>query len=143
MNRAVAYERKGRFFIRSASKTTVGVWIDDGACFTADGSAPPVEIGAAVQAALAESRTGVPHPTDWKHVCSALLAVAGVRSMLTFERSAKRVEIVSDEQIVLSPTRNRGRDGFVIVAGRVIVLPPAAGSLEIGQALLSAFAASE
>ena len=72
MKMIVIYERKGIFYIRASSQTTVGVWVDDGDCYTTSIDSEYEDIGKYVYIALKNSRANIPHPTAWKEINAEL-----------------------------------------------------------------------
>lgn len=139
MQAATAYLRRNRIFVHADARTTDGVWIFWPPVLSQDAVA-----GAALDSnilqALANSRDGVPHPTDWKSLADPLLQAAGVRSWDTFAHLAKCVEIETTEnRIAFLPTRHGGtRDGFEPLPAQALNSPAAPGGL--GRTLLAAFA---
>jgi Immunity protein Imm1 len=80
MRQATAYRRMEHLFVHSSSRTTDGVWILSEPCIKLDEECTDGDLGAAVQACLQGSRTGVPHPTSWGHLLDPLLVLAGEKS---------------------------------------------------------------
>src|SRR5262245_32176979 len=81
------FAREADFLVEPNSQTTSGVWLSSGPVKFLPRTSPPVELGAAVRAALRESQQGVTHPTDWKKFVPPILQVAGVRSWAALQRS--------------------------------------------------------
>ena len=114
MKAATIYERKGKLYVHSSSKTTAGVWVIN----------PPVlavekedagKVGRALKECLAASREGVPHPKSFTNLFDPVLDLAGVKSFGTFMKSAKCIEVETsdDATVTLLPTRNEGvEEGF-------------------------------
>ncbi|MBB3981764.1 hypothetical protein GGR44_001423 [Sphingobium fontiphilum] len=143
MKAATIYERKGKLYVHSSSKTTAGVWVIN----------PPVlavekedkgEVGRAVRECLAASREGVPHPRSFTNLFDPVLDLAGVKSFGTFVNSAKCVEVetTDDAAVTLIPTRNEGvDDGFAPLPNK---MEAALGSDEaLGSAAVAALAMAE
>ena len=100
-------------------------------------------LSAAVQLGACASYAGVPHPTDWKHVFSPVLEMAGVKSWAKFVMGASLVGIeMEDGTITFMPHRNEGaKEGFGRLEGQAIKLPADATCEQIGDAVLAAAAA--
>jgi hypothetical protein len=102
------------------------------------------EVGRSIRECLAASREGVPHPKSFTNLFDPVLDLAGVKSLGTFVKSAKCVEVeTSDGAVVtLIPTRNGGvDDGFAPLPNKSEV---ALGSDEaLGSAAVAALAKSE
>ena len=102
---ATIYERGNFIYVFAQNETTLGLWL----------GAPPYErlaidasddgLGGTVLAALARSERGVPHPArNSLDDDRPLLRLAGVRSLLAFERGAKLVLAqLGDDSIVILP----------------------------------------
>ncbi len=112
MKLATLYERKGKVFVHSASRTTAGVWIINAPVLAID-LQNIAAIGDAVRKCLAASREGVPHPQVFANVFEPVLLLAGVKSFSTFMKSAKCVEAEArdDASVTLIPMRNEGGEG--------------------------------
>lgn len=112
MKRATLYERKGKVFVHSSSRTTAGVWIINAPVLAVDVQ-DLKGIGDAVRKCLAASREGVQHPQSFTKLFDPVLSLAGVKSFNTFVKSAKCVEAEArtDASLTLIPTRNEGADG--------------------------------
>jgi hypothetical protein len=142
MKAATAYERKGQVYIHSLSKTVTGMWI-----FSEPVLMHPVEdtdrIGQSLRIALDSMKENVPHPTNWGTLTAPLLNRSGVGSYNTFAKSAKCVEVRSENgMIVLTPTRNGGTNtGFAHLNEKKIEISEASESL--GEKLKMAFALCE
>ena len=81
---ATVYSRSSKLYLHASSRTTDGVWILTEPVVSLDGRASDEEIGSAVQAVLKQSRTGVPHPTNWTQLLTPLLNAARARSWNKF-----------------------------------------------------------
>lgn len=114
LRKATAYKRRARLVVHASSRTTDGVWVLDEPCIGLDVHCEDEELGAAARQALASSRDGVPHPSNWSGVLQPLLAAAGVRSWNTFAKSASCIELEDrDGALFLFPTANLGAtEGF-------------------------------
>lgn len=114
MRRATAYRRKGHFFVHASSRTTDGVWILTEPCVKLSEDCSDRDLGAAARAAVAASRTGVPHPQTWSGLLDPLLRQAGVKTWSAFAKTATCAEIEEDGgKASVIPTRNLGVDeGF-------------------------------
>lgn len=121
MKSATIYERKGKLYVHSSSKTTAGVWIINTLALTVDRN-DVGGIGRSIKECLEASREGVPHPKSFTNLFDPVLDLADVRSFSTFVKSAKcvEVEMVNDETVVLIPTRNEGaEDGFTPLSNKI------------------------
>jgi len=112
MKRATLYERKGKVFVHSSSRTTAGVWIINAPVLAIDVK-DLTGIGDAVKKCLAASREGVQHPQSFAKFFDPVLLLAGVKSFNTFVKSAKCVEAEARDgaSLTLIPTSNEGADG--------------------------------
>ena len=112
MKRATLYERKGKVFVHSSSRTTAGVWIINAPALAID-LQDLTGIGGAVRQCLAASREGVQHPQSFANLFAPVFVLAGVKSFNTFVKSAKCVEVEASDGVSLTliPTRNEGVDG--------------------------------
>jgi hypothetical protein len=143
MKAATLYERKGKLYVHSSSRTTAGVWIINVPPLTVD-RARVGDIGRSIRECLEASREGVPHPEVFTNLFDSVLDLAGVKSFATFVKSAKCVEIemVDGEAVVLIPTRNEGaEDGFVPLPNKMEV--PLGSDDALGSAAIAALAISE
>src|SRR6476620_11849530 len=142
MKAATAYERRGKIYIHSDSKTTTGLWL-----LSEPVLSHPVEergtIAESIRIALNASHEGLPHPKIWTNLTAPLLEAAGVSSFNTFAKSTKCVSISSENgMITLTPTRNGGtKTGFAHLNEQAIQLDEASDRLD-GE-LMEAFARSE
>jgi hypothetical protein len=87
MQTATAYLRKNKVFVHPDARTTDGVWIFWLPVLMQD-AVDGAELDAKILEALANSREGVPHPTDWTGLGEPLLQAAGVKSWNSFAHSA-------------------------------------------------------
>lgn len=132
MKLANIFQRAGAFLIHPSSRTTDGVWILESPCVRLRIDVSDETLGQTVLAQLKASRTGVPHPTDWKSVARPLLDAAEVRSWSTFTKGTLSVKVMADGDIVqVTPTANLGaRGGFEeLLAERRSLEAPSAQSL--------------
>ncbi|CDX21211.1 hypothetical protein MPLB_20055 [Mesorhizobium sp. ORS 3324] len=141
---AKAYERSGRLFFFSQSKTTAGLWIEDGPILTTQRS-DLAEIEKIVLRCLRASTQGVPHPRqeDWPKLNKAFAQALGASSFNVFAKKAKCISITQDGGIIrIVPTKNEGsKGGFKTIEERSIEL--AENSDRIGSAVISALDNSE
>jgi hypothetical protein len=144
MKLATVFGRTEAFYIQASSRSESGVWVFDGDCIKAPRGEPSY-IGRAVLRALARSRTGPPHSTDWRAPLRPVLEVSGQRTWNAFAKGATAVEVsLGDEGMVFTPTINLGsRGGFRPVEAQALRLPPDAGEVEIASALDTAFSHAE
>lgn len=142
MKCAVVYERQGRVFIRTSSRTTAGAWVETGPCTMLNAGAGAKAIGEAVIDHLEMSVAVTLHPTDFKALAAPLLEAAGVKRWSTFGKSARCVLIERrTDTLVVEPTVNR-RPGFVVLEGGIVSLDAGAAPAAIGAAVLAAIDAS-
>jgi len=143
MKAATIYERKGKLYVHSSSKTTTGVWVINPPALAVE-KEDTGEVGRAVRECLAASREGVSHPKSFTNLFDPVLNLAGVKSFATFVKSAKCVEVETsdDGAVTLIPTRNEGvDDGFVPLSSGT---EAALGSNEaLGSAAIAALAMAE
>ncbi|MBX9792283.1 MAG: hypothetical protein K2Y37_25570 [Pirellulales bacterium] len=90
--------------------------------------------------ALAASRTGIPHPTDWDAVEFPLPAMAGVRSWEQFAKRAKCVA-VEDENGTLRiiPYKKKDHKGSFEQLKTAVTVRNDVTPAEIGEAVIKAF----
>lgn len=144
MKAATIYEREGRLFFHSSSKTDAGVWVINGPFLVADKEHVD-EVGRAVRACLEGSSNGVPHPKSFAtNLFEPVLNLAGVKSWGTFVKAAKCVEVETSNDTVatLIPTRNEGaKEGFLPMASKTeatLVSDKALGSAVVAALGVSA-----
>lgn len=114
MKAATIYERNGKLYVHSSSKTTAGVWLINSPVLAVD-KEDAGEIGRSIRECLAASREDVPHPKSFTSLFDPVLDLSGVKSFGTFVKSAKCVEVEMRDgaAVTLIPTRNEGvDDGF-------------------------------
>ncbi len=136
---ATVYLRKSQYLIHAMSQTTAGVWILSEPCTALASTQSDRELGTAVGAALDASRTGVPHPTEWKGVFDPMLRLAGVKTWNAFATGAASADVEHDgvRIAVVPATIERPRDGFRPDRGRTIVLQGTSAE-ELGAAVRAA-----
>jgi len=119
MRHASVYQRRGCYFIHAVSYTTERVGILSGPAIAvfAEGGLKGEgldTLGQAILLALGGSRSGVPHPIDWKTVPRSMLSLAGVKSWNAFVKYATCIDVHESEggTILLTPLRSLGpREG--------------------------------
>lgn len=128
------YERQGKLYVRTSSKTTLGSWTEVGECTVLDSGGPPEALGDAVRRHLAASTTGVPFQgRGAPKVPDPLLLAAKVGSRRTFEKSAKCVSVeTASGDVVVSPHKN-DMPGFTVITGSEIRLPAEAPTDALGR----------
>ena len=140
--RAGLYERCGSVFIVPALQTNDGLWIEQGPCTKLPSQSLPNEIGRAVLDALSHSGEIIPHPTEWKSPDedNPILQAAGIKRWSTFQKGARTVDIgLYGEQLMLTPTRSEGTEGFAHL-DHDVTLPATATATEVGEAVQQALA---
>jgi len=114
MKRATVYLRKHAIYIHSSSATTAGVWVLTSPCVKLERDCSERQIGEQALRALAESKTGLPHPREWGSVLEPLLRLANVKSWSEFARPASCAEIEEEGgRLSVVRTENLGaQEGF-------------------------------
>ena len=141
MRRSGLYRRAdGHYYIHADSQTTVGLWTAVRPFLKLGVDEPAARLGEAVCEALAASRTGIPHPTDWDAVEFPLPAMAGVKSWAKFAQCAKSVSVEDENGTlrIIPYKQARPRGSFEQLKTAITVrndLTPA----EIGEAVVKAF----
>ncbi|WP_428262367.1 hypothetical protein [Haliangium sp.] len=137
--------RKQQWIIATCSQTTDGVWLHDGEYTVLPAESAPATVAEALQAALARTRIGIPHPQDWTGHVKPLLDAAGVKTWSAYVRDTRAISVEqADDDIVLTPTVNRGaREGFGFLSEQAIHVPSTATHAEIGAAIEKALARCE
>jgi len=146
MRCAIVYERDAVLYIRTSSRTTDEVWIEDGPCSSMPVDSRIEEIAEAVRTALESSKSGIPHPgrQSWGHVLDALLEAAGVKTWAVFSKTAICLKVELEVQLRIAPTKNLGsKGGFVEIEGKAIVLSSSATLTEIGVGIKRALSIAE
>jgi hypothetical protein len=145
VERATAYRTKDAFVVHAESRTTDGVWIATEPYIRLRMGCSLDELGEAVLAALAASRSEVAHPTDWKGVLKPLVKVAGLKSWSSLARVARCVGVeASSEGIAFVPSENLGpREGFAPRTDLALLVSRAAGAAALGRALSEAIEQSK
>ncbi|MBX9791310.1 MAG: hypothetical protein K2Y37_20515 [Pirellulales bacterium] len=138
---ATAFRRSdGYYYIHADSQTTEGVGVGVRPFLKLSIGVPAVRLGEAVCEALAASRMGIPHPTNWDSVEFPLPTMAGVKSWARFADGAQCVSIEDDNgTLTIVPHKKKGpKGGFEELKSAITVrgdLTPAA----IGEAVAKAF----
>jgi hypothetical protein len=143
MQKANAYEWRGRIFVHAFSRTSGdGPWVLSPPVLAAD-SRDPAALGRAILSALAGSKKGVPHPSNWDDLSAPLMKLTGAKSRSAFDRSARSVGIkYQDGHVTFTPKRNFGvMHGFKTLEGKVRISLP--DVTELGATLLAAFEDAE
>ena len=134
------YERPDRYVLVTGSRTTAGIWVDDGEPIVLACDSSDEELGQAVLQSLSASRTNLPlPPVSELRKISRRLAAAGVRSESEFVRDARHVRVeLLGSHASLDPARNDGpRRGFFYTDLRVEAERPTASTM--GALLRRAF----
>lgn len=143
MKAATIYERKGKLYVHSSSKTTAGLWVINTPVLAVERD-DIEEVGRSIRECLTASREGVPHPASFANLFDPVLDLAGVKSFNTFVKSAKCVEIEAndDTTVTLIPTRNDGaEDGFAPLPSRVEAV--LGSNFALGSAAVAALAIAQ
>ncbi len=145
MKRATAYLRRDRLILLTMSKTTDGLStsVDTPVVLSTIGASPDT-VGKALQAALANSKVAVPHPTMWKDHNRDLYQVVGVKNWSAFAKGTRSCSVEEEsETIFFEPEAYReDHKGFVQLPGSNFRISRSASPSEIGQALIRALHAS-
>ena len=139
MKKATAYQREEKIFLHSLSKTNAGVWILSEPVL-AQASIDTPTLGRSVLAVLNGSMEQVAHPTNWKGLFDPMLKQAGVKTLNSFMKKCKCVEIESDAGLVsFLPMKNQGSSGgFESLDMKVGPIALSEAS-DVGEKLNSAF----
>jgi hypothetical protein len=131
--------------VSALARTTVGVWIGSEPAVAVPLDATADVLGRRVLDALAGSRAGVPHPTDWRARDEVLLRAAGETSIRSFNRGARTLSVTrTDEVFTLHPTKRGARRGSYLPAReREFTIPADADARAVGMAVRQALAECE
>lgn len=112
MRSATIYERRGKLYIHSLSKTIDGIWVLS-APILSMAKDDVREVGHRVKECLAGSQTGIPNPELSINLFEPVLSLAAVKSFSTFIKSAKCVLVDTNDGVIVRfvPTRNEGAIG--------------------------------
>ena len=141
MRRSGLYRRAdGYYYICAESQTTAGLWMGVRPFLKLGVDEPAARLGEAVCEALAASRTGIPHPTDWDAVEDPTLAMAGVKSVAKFAQGAKSVS-VEDENgtLTIVPYKKMSPKGDFEELKSVVTVRNDVTPAAIGEAVVKAF----
>lgn len=112
MRKASIYKLPSRFIVCSVSTTTSGIGITSEPYIVLPTPISAVELGNAINRALAGSREGVGNPSSWNGLAAPRLAAAGVKSEATFQKQASLVSLNTDgKTVTFIPHRNGGATG--------------------------------
>lgn len=143
--RASAYKLRDRFLVHTDQITTAGVWLAAPKYVSLRLDTPAQEVGKALLSALEDSGQTVPHPTQWAGLSKPRLDAAGVKSEAAFHKGTQLVTVLrSQMETEIRPTRNGGvsgeNRGFHDLPNATIRLSNHSSALEVGQAIIAAFA---
>lgn len=134
-------ERVGKLIVTSYSQTTRGLWIASGPCFF-DADTDDDRLGNAIHHALSHSEVGVPHPSrdELAQLQREWLQALKVRSVNAYMKGTRSVALHThdDERIAVTPTENRGRDGFVEIEDAMEFLANDCAPVELAAAVRAA-----
>ena len=144
MKRAEIYMRNGSFYIRSQSKSTVGIFLWAGPIIVSEDSISAEALGRNILDAFAFSTENIPHPansTEWSQNLKPFLEAAKVRSWKTFMNGAEAVALKNiDGTIELIPYINRGaKMGFDFNSEKIRVLSADCPVVELGETIKNMF----
>jgi hypothetical protein len=144
---ASVYLTRRGYFVHSDARTDAGFWVATLPAFLVRLELGPATLGRNVLDALIGSRNGfpTPRPDQYRQMAAPLLAVAGVRSWMTLQRSAALCTLSTDDSgIAIEPTLNGGSSGegrgYRPLAAHRIVLPVDASADVVGTAVIDSFA---
>jgi len=139
------FARDADLLVEPNCQTVTGLWVSADPVARLTRTVSPAELGAVVRRALAESRRGMPNPTNWREFPSGLLRAAGLRSWNALQRSAARCQIEAGSAAIRvlpshnGGTRGEGR-GYHSLEELAVGVPANATDEELGAAVLSAIA---
>jgi hypothetical protein len=144
LHSASVYRLKDRFLVHPNCRTSTGIRVAVAPFTVLPRDVNVRELGSAIEVALSESTTVVPHPTDWKNVAAPRLISAGVKSEATFQKRSALVQLsATDEEIRIVPTKNGGAvgesRGFHEIPTACIAQPHSSPPEAIGAQVLKAF----
>jgi hypothetical protein len=112
IGRASIYRLSSRFVICAESTTRSGIGIAVEPYIVLSMPVSAVELGKAINHALASSHEGIAHPLSWKELAAPRLAAAGVKSEAAFQKQSALVSVVCDgKTVTFIPHRNGGATG--------------------------------
>jgi contact-dependent growth inhibition (CDI) system CdiI-like immunity protein len=140
MQRASAYLRANGYFVHSDSETTCGVWVAGHPYLKLPLDVSAETLSQSVRDALAASREGIEHPTDWDAVEDPLPELGGARSWNEFMKKARYVSITeANGEIRIVPYANRGSAEGFTPTEHAIMIPAESDDMVVGRALADAF----
>ncbi len=108
---ASVYFFKERALVHALGRTVKGAWIPSGPIQTVPAE-PLIGVESALQAALAESKVGMPHPEDWTPVMEPLLTASGAAKWPDFLKAAVCLGVEQRGEVLsVVPTRNLDEEG--------------------------------
>jgi hypothetical protein len=131
---------RGKFLVHPRSRTTDGVWIFAGPVSALELDCSDAQISDAVRSALAASRSGIAHPSDWNSLGQELLRAAGNPSRRTFQadKVTVDVEVEPDGSVFIVTFENRGPKHGSVEKGRVPLSSRAKTGDELGARIREA-----
>lgn len=134
-------QRADQLIVTSYSRTTKGLWIAADSSIL-DAIVDDVDLGNDIREALNRSELGVPHPTrdELAQLQREWLRTLGMRSVSAYMKGTRSVAVHTHDEghIALTPTENRGRDGFVEIQEAKTLLPGDTPPLELAGAVRAA-----
>ncbi|HJV23555.1 MAG TPA: hypothetical protein VJ570_12705 [Holophagaceae bacterium] len=135
---ASVYFFQGRALVHALGRTLQGAWIPVGTVQVLPAEPLP-EVAAALLAALAASRRGLPQPADWASVMEPLLEASGARKWPDFLKEAVCLGVEQrNGDLSVVPTRNLGEEGGFEPLPTEAVRPDRTEATPLAQALLAA-----
>lgn len=142
---AGVYRVRRRLIVCSDWQTDTGLWLQREPVALPDNS-EVATLGEAVLAALANSRSGVPHPprSDWKAQFAPFLDAARVKSWQAFMADARYVAVRDEDgALTFEPQRNEGANGGFEAIEEMTETLATRDAAAIGGAVLRLLAAQD
>ncbi|MGO8974320.1 MAG: contact-dependent growth inhibition system immunity protein [Steroidobacteraceae bacterium] len=144
---ASVYLTRRGYFVHSDARTDAGFLVATLPAYLVKLDLGPGILGERVLEALAGSRIDfpTPRPDQYREMSAPVLAVAGVRSWMTLQRSATLCTLTADgSSVAIEPTLNGGSTGegrgYRPLATNRVMLPVDASADAIGNAVIESFA---
>jgi len=137
MEMASIYQRDGKWYVQSTSRTITGLWIATPPVVQVEARESRERKGEAVLQALNASQHGIPTPSDGNSVAVPLLTAAKVRSWSEFMKKARSVHVEREgERLKVMPYRKTDYTGAQQgIPDEAVELPVSAPAEEVGAAV--------
>jgi hypothetical protein len=116
-------ERKSMLIISSYSKTTAGFHRMNGWFVLLPADSGDEEVGRSILRAREQCRSDVPVGNRERPEFREILKALGLRGVRQYMDGARSLLVEFGEAIKLTPTENRGRDGFAHLTDSIVKLP--------------------